>query len=89
LSGDFNNVGNFGCKFVNGATNGPGTYSLHNQWYTMSLGLGTNYSFGQYVCQIAIPRATTNPKISVRFKPFSLAIFSILHLEARRVKVLW
>jgi hypothetical protein len=25
INGDFNNVGNFGCKFVNGATNGPGT----------------------------------------------------------------
>ncbi len=34
----------------------------------MSLGIGTNYNFGQYVCQIAIPRATTNPTLSVRFK---------------------
>ena len=45
MYGDFNNVGNFGCKFVNGAVNGPGTYSTNNQWYTMSMGLGTNYNF--------------------------------------------
>ncbi len=68
MNGDFNNIDNFGCKFVNGATNGPGTYSTNNQWYTMSMGLGSNYNFGQFVCQIAIPRNTQYPTLSVRFK---------------------
>jgi hypothetical protein len=27
MNGDIDNVGNFGCKFDNGATNGPGTPS--------------------------------------------------------------
>jgi hypothetical protein len=42
---DFNNVGNFGCKFIYGGTNGPGTPSTYNHWYTMCLGLGSNYNW--------------------------------------------
>ena len=68
MSGDFNNIGNFGCKFVNGGVNGPGTVSTYTQWYCMSMGLGANYNFNQYVCQLAIPRATGNPTLSIRFK---------------------
>ena len=34
----------------------------------MSMGLGSNYNFGQFVCQIAIPRNTQYPTLSVRFK---------------------
>ncbi len=48
---DFNNVGNLSCKFVQGATNGPGTAWTYNQWYIyMSMGLA-NYNFGQFVGQ--------------------------------------
>jgi hypothetical protein len=69
MNGDFNNVGNFGCKFVHGAaTNGPGAYSTYNQWYAMSMGLGSNYNFCQFFCQIAIPRNTKYPTLSNRFK---------------------
>ena len=65
---DFNNIANFGFKFVMGGTNGPGTPSTNNQWYTWSMGLGANYAYSQYVCQCAIPRNTTFPYLSVRYK---------------------
>jgi len=65
---DFNNIANFGFKFVMGGTNGPGTPSSLNQWYTWSMGLGANYAYSQYVCQCALPRYTTFPTLSVRYK---------------------
>ena len=63
---DFNNISHFGCKFVSGETNAPQTPG--GQYYSMSLGLGTNYAFSQYVCQIAIPRDVGTPYLSIRYR---------------------
>ena len=52
---DFNSVGNFGVRYVNApVTNGPGTGS--SQFYGMTLGLGSEYAYGTYGMQLAIPR---------------------------------
>ncbi len=68
-NGDFNNISIFGCKFVNGLTNSPNTHGGElAQYYSWSMGLGSNYNFSQFVCQFAIPRANTTPTLSVRFK---------------------
>ena len=68
-NGDFNNISNFGYKFVNGLTNSPNTHGGElAQYYSWAIGLGSNYNFSQYVCQFAIPRANTTPTLSVRFK---------------------
>lgn len=52
---DFNNSSlDFGATFIQGSTNGPGMGA--SQYYQMSLSLGSEYTHGQYVCQLAIPR---------------------------------
>jgi len=51
---DFNSISNFGFRFVQGATNGPGTGS--SQFYGFSIGLGNDYAYSDYALQLAIPR---------------------------------
>jgi hypothetical protein len=51
---DFNSVSNFGFRYIQGTTNGPGTGS--SQFYGMTLGLGNEYTYGTYAMQLAIPR---------------------------------
>jgi hypothetical protein len=57
---DFNSITDFGTRFVQGATNGPGTGS--SQFYGFSLGLGNEYAFSQYALQLAIPRYIVTDK---------------------------
>lgn len=57
---DFNGVTNFGCRYVQGNTNGPGTGS--SQFYSIGLGLGTEYAFSQYALQLAVPRYNSSDK---------------------------
>jgi hypothetical protein len=64
---DFNNVGNFGYRYVLGTTNGPGTQSA-TQYYSWCIGLGNDYNFNQFGCQFALPRNITSPVLSVRYR---------------------
>jgi len=57
---DFNAVGDFGFRYVNGSTNGPGTGS--SQFYSVTFGLGNDYSFANYAMQIAIPRYNSSDR---------------------------
>ncbi len=57
---DFNGVGDFGFRYVNGSTNGPGTGS--SQFYSVTFGLGNDYSFANYAMQIAIPRYNSSDR---------------------------
>jgi hypothetical protein len=62
---DFNSISNFGFRYVQGSTNGPGTGS--SQFYGVTLGLGDDYSFASYALQLAIPRyLSTDSYISMR-----------------------
>ena len=55
MNADFNNVGNFGYKFINWTTNSPSTHGAGiAQYYSWSMGLGSNYGFNQFVCQFAV-----------------------------------
>ena len=65
---NFNSVSTFGYKFIQGNTNGPSVPSSISQSYSWYIGLGINYDQSQYGAQFAIPRNTTNPTLSVRFK---------------------
>lgn len=58
----------FGWRFVQGSTNGPGTGG--SQFYSAYIGLGAEYpatGAGSYGMYLAIDRNTTNPYLSVRF----------------------
>lgn len=57
----------FGWRFVQGNTNGPGTNGAA-QYYSALIGLGDNYAFNNYAMQIAYPRNVTNPYISIRYQ---------------------
>jgi hypothetical protein len=57
---DFNSISNFGFRFVQGATNGPGTGS--SQFYGFSIGLGNDYAYSDYALQLAIPRYPASDK---------------------------
>jgi hypothetical protein len=62
---DFNAITDFGARFVQGTTNGPGTGS--GQFYGLSLGLGSDYAYGSYAMQLALPRFIgTDSYLSVR-----------------------
>jgi hypothetical protein len=68
---DFNSVGNFGVRYLQGSTNGPGTGA--SQYYGFTLGLGNDYPLdgaGSYATQFYWNRTSTggNPYVSVRFK---------------------
>jgi hypothetical protein len=64
---DFNSFGNFGFRYMQGSTNGPGTGAT--QYYGMTIGLGDQYSASQYASQFYWNRTSTggNPYVSVRF----------------------
>lgn len=63
----------FGWRFVQGGTNGPGVGNTGNgQYYALYVGLGNDYGPTQYGMQIAIPRASTTPYLSLRFNEGSL-----------------
>jgi hypothetical protein len=60
---------NFGWRYVQGNTNGPGVNSA-TQYYSVYVGLGNDYpatGAGSYGMQLAIPRNVTTPYISVRY----------------------
>jgi len=62
---DFNAITDFGTRYVQGSTNGPGTGS--SQFYGFSLGLGSEYTYSQYALQLAIPRyVSTDKYLSIR-----------------------
>ena len=61
---DFNSVGNFGFRYLQGTTNGPGTGAT--QFYGMTLGLGNDYAYGTYAMQLAIPRTAGDNYITFR-----------------------
>jgi hypothetical protein len=62
---DFNTIDDFGFRYVQGSTNGPGTGS--SQFYGMTLGLGNEHAFSSYAYQIAFPRyLSTDNYISMR-----------------------
>jgi hypothetical protein len=62
---DFNSYGNWGFRYMQGGTNGPGTGA--SQYYGMTIGLGNEYS--NYGSQFYWNRTSTggNPYVSVRF----------------------
>jgi len=69
---DFNATSHFGSEYIQSTTNGPQVTSA-TQYYSWSMGLGSNYYFdgvSGYVCQFAMPRtpAGGNPVLSVRFR---------------------
>ncbi len=65
---NFNDVGGFGFRYVQGNTNGPGTGAT--QYYGVTVGLGNEYAWGTYGSQLYWNRVSTggNPYLSVRFQ---------------------
>lgn len=67
---NFNTPTDFGCHFIQGTTNSPNVNGA-GQYYSMSLGLGSEYyngsPSGNYKTQIAIPRNVGNPYLCVRY----------------------
>ena len=67
---DFNSVGDFGVRYIQGNTNGPGTGA--GQFYGFTLGLGSQYDFASYAMQIAMPRygynSSSDRYLSIRNK---------------------
>lgn len=60
---------NFGWRYVQGNTNAPNVGNTGNgQYYGLFVGLGNDYAYNTYGMQIAIPRASTTPYISLRFQ---------------------
>ena len=64
---DFNAITDFGFHYVQGNANGPGVPHSVDQYYCLSLSLGSQYSYAQYVCQIAWPRDLPGV-VSTRFR---------------------
>jgi hypothetical protein len=62
---NFNSYGDWGFRYMQGSTNGPGTGA--SQYYGMTIGLGSEYS--NYGCQLYWNRTATggNPYMSVRY----------------------
>ena len=58
---------NFGYRYVQGATNGPGTNSA-TQYYSWNIGLGNDYAYNTYAAQFALPRNVSTPYLSVRYE---------------------
>jgi hypothetical protein len=50
---NFNSVTHFGPKFIQSGDNGP---TGNSQFYTLGMGLGSNYAWGTYGIQLAWPR---------------------------------
>ncbi len=61
---DFNSVGNFGVRYMQGSNNGPQS----GQHYGFTLGLGNDYAYGTYGTQFYWLRNTTNPYIWIRYQ---------------------
>jgi hypothetical protein len=61
---DFNSVGNFGVRYMQGSNNGP----QGGQHYGFTLGLGNDYTINQYASQFYWLRNTTNPYIWIRYQ---------------------
>ncbi|MDQ5982953.1 MAG: hypothetical protein QG549_951, partial [Patescibacteria group bacterium] len=57
----------FGWRYVQGSTNGPGTNSAA-QYYSALIGLGREYAYNSYGMQLAFPRNVSNPYISIRYE---------------------
>lgn len=60
---------NFGWRYIQGNTNGPGVNSA-TQYYHLYVGLGNDYlatGAGSYGMQLAIARNVTTPYISIRY----------------------
>lgn len=60
---------NFGWRFVQGNTNGPGVNSA-SQYYSLYVGLGNEYpatGAGSYGMQLAIPRNVSTPYLCIRY----------------------
>jgi hypothetical protein len=64
---DFNSDYNFGWRYIQANTNGPGTNSA-TQYYSVYVGLGNDYASGQYGMQVAYPRNVSKPYISIRYR---------------------
>ncbi len=67
---DFNANYNFGWRYIQGTTNGPGNPSA-SQYYTVYAGLGNEYpatGAGSYGMQVAYPRNVADPYINIRYK---------------------
>jgi hypothetical protein len=58
---------NFGYRYVQGATNGPGTNAA-TQYYSWNIGLGNDYAYNTYAAQFALPRNVSTPYLSVRYE---------------------
>jgi hypothetical protein len=59
----------FGWRFVQGISNGPGVGDIGNsQYYALTVGLGNDYASNNYAMQLAIPRLSSNPYLSIRFQ---------------------
>ena len=60
----------FGYRYVQGSTNGPGSVGGVGQFYSWYIGLGSQYpatGAGSYGAMFAIERNTTTPYLSVRY----------------------
>lgn len=53
---DFNNLPDYGWRYVQGNLNGPGIPGGTEQYYVESIGLGSEYTYAQYAYQIAFKR---------------------------------
>lgn len=69
---DFNNITTFGYNFIQGTTNAPTYNSVvangAGQFYSWSCGLGSEYAYSTYVCQMAVGRNVANPYLNVRYR---------------------
>ena len=64
---NFNSVSQFGYNYILGTANGPNVNSA-SQYYSWSIGLGSQYAFGTYGAQFAIARNITSPYLCVRYQ---------------------
>ena len=66
---DFNTPTDFGYRYIQGTTNGPGIASA-TQYYNWGIGLGNDYAYTSYAMQMAIPRTPLggNPYMAVRYR---------------------
>ena len=67
---DFNAAYDFGWRFIQGTTNGPGVNGATN-YYSVYAGLGNEYLYNTYGMQIAYPRNVTNPYPTIRYREAS------------------
>ena len=59
----------FGWRYVQGPDHGPNVGDTGNgQYYSLVVGLGNDYNYDNYAMQIAIPRVSSNPYLSLRFE---------------------